>query len=73
MLEQHAHDRLGRGVVARVEAQLLEVLVFSHQLGGLDREQSEKALQLLLARRVVQILDDVELDVALAQDFQRAA
>jgi hypothetical protein len=72
MLEEHTHHALGCRVRGWVEAQLLEMLVFSDQLRGLDGEQGEKAFQLLLARRGVQVLDDVELDVALAQDFQRA-
>jgi hypothetical protein len=70
--EQYLHHRLPRGVVAGVEAQLLEVLVLPDQLGGLDGEQVEEVLQILLAQRVVQELDDVELDAAFAQDVQRA-
>jgi hypothetical protein len=39
---------------------------------GFDREQIEKIPQLVLAERVLYILDNVELDVAVAQNIQRA-
>ena len=72
MLEQDVHHGIGRGVVACVEAQLLEVLVLANQLRRIDGEQGQEARQLLPARGRLEVLDDVELDVARAQDFQRA-
>ena len=72
MLDEHLHDLIGRRVVARVEAELLEVLVLADQLRGLVGQEGEEAGEIVPAGRVVQVLDDVELDAALAQDLQRA-
>ena len=73
MLEQQLDDRFGGGVVLRSEPQLRKVLVLSDQLRRRIGEQVEKALQIVATERGLQILDDVELDAALAQDVQRAA
>jgi len=73
MLEQQRYHRLARRVVVRCEPQGLEVLVRANQRTGLIGQEIEKVLQIFTGQRVVQVLDDVELDVALAQEFQRAA
>jgi hypothetical protein len=49
------------------------VLVLADQVGGRIGEQVEEALQIGPGQRGLEILDDVELDAALAQDVQRAA
>jgi hypothetical protein len=49
------------------------VLVLAHQIGGRVVEQVEEAAQVGSARRILQVIDDVELDAALAQEVQRAA
>jgi len=49
------------------------VLVLAHQIRGRVGEQIEEALEVGAVQRILEVLDDVELDAALAQDVQRAA
>jgi hypothetical protein len=73
VLEQDLDHRLARGVAGGIQAELLEVLVLAHQVGGRVGQEVEEAPQLGAARRLLQVVDDVELDAALAQQVQRAA
>ena len=73
MLEEHRHHLFRGLVVFLLEAELLEALVLAHQVGRRIRKQVEEPFQRDLVERVLQVLDDVARDVALAQDLQRAA
>ena len=70
MLEKQSHQGIFRVVIFYIEAQIT-------QGSGMDQflwftvEQVEKSPQLLLARRGLQIFNNVELDVSGTQDFQR--
>ena len=71
MLQEKPHERIWSVVVIDVKTQLPE-RARMNQILWLAREQLQKSPQFRLARRSLQILDNVELDVAVAQDFQRA-
>jgi len=73
VFEEQAHYFFTRLVVLRIQLQRLEVLVFPDQICRGVRKQIEEVLEIVAGERGLQILDDVELDVALAQDVQRAA
>jgi hypothetical protein len=73
MLEQQLHHLVARRVVARLQPERLEVLVLANQLRGCVRQDVEEVFQVFPRQRVLQVFDDVELDVALAQEVQRAA
>ena len=73
MFEEQAHYFFTRLVVLRIQLQRLEVLVFPDQICRRVRKQIEEVLEIVAGERGLQVLDDVELDVALAQDVQRAA
>jgi hypothetical protein len=49
------------------------VLVLAHQVGGRIGQQLEEATEVGARGRMLEVLDDVELDAALAQQIQRAA
>ena len=72
MLEKHADHRLFRHIVVRVQAKLLEELVLSHQIGGRVWKQIDEPLEVLAGKGRFQVFNDIELDVSVAQDFQRA-
>ena len=71
--QKELHHRFGACVVGRVEAELLEPLVFADQLPRSLRQETQDSPQSRAIRRIFEILDDIELDAALAQDLQRAA
>lgn len=73
MGEQQRDDLVAALVGRRVEAERVEALVAPDQLGRRVGEQVEEALVGATVERLLQVLDDVELDAALAQDVQRAA
>ena len=73
VLEEQRDHRFGRLVGVCIQLQGLEVLVLSDELRRGAREQFEKALDIGSRKGVFEVVDDVELDVALAQDVQRAA
>ncbi|MFP8875392.1 MAG: hypothetical protein VCB99_00475 [Myxococcota bacterium] len=73
MLEEQRDHRFGRLVGVCIQLQGLEVLVLADQLRRGAGEQFEKALDIGSRKGVFEVVDDVELDVALAQDVQRAA
>ena len=73
MPEQELDHGLARGVVRSIEPELREVLVLAHQIRGRVGEQIEEALEVGAVQRILEVLDDVELDAALAQEIQRAA
>jgi len=72
VLEQELDDRFPGRVVVGVQAERLEVLVLADQLGRLDGQQIQKPFQIGPREWVFQVLDDIELDAAVAQNFQRA-
>lgn len=73
MLEQQL-DHLVAGLEVGIhEAELLEVLVLAHKVGGRALEQVEEALEVLTGEGLVEIANDVELDAALAEDLLRTA
>jgi len=73
MFEQEFDDALARLGVFHREAEALEVLVLADQLRGSVGKQIEEPFESRAVEGLFQIFDDVELDAALAQDFQRAA
>ena len=73
VLEEQAHDFFAALVCVRVQLQGFEVLVLPDQLRRCIGEQIEEVLEVFTGERGLQVLDDVELDAALAQDVQRAA
>ena len=72
MLEQHGHHRLLRHIVVSVQAELFEVLVLSHEFRGLVRQQIDEPFEIGLRKGCFKVFDDIELDVSVAQDLQRA-
>jgi hypothetical protein len=72
MLQQERDDRLLVGVVIGVQAEFLEALVLADQVGDGAVEQVDYFLELLAARMVFQIVDEVELDLAGAKKIKRA-
>jgi len=73
MLHQQLHNGLAGHVLVRLQTQVLEVLVLANQFCRLDGKQIEKPCQVVTAQWCGQVLDNVELDVFGAQDFERAA
>ena len=73
MLRQDVDHLLARLAVALRELELLERLVLADEVRRRVREQITEALEGGALEGALQILDDVELDAALAQDVQRAA
>ncbi len=73
MLEQQVDHRVCVSIVGGIESEFLEILVLADQVGRLIREQARDPLQCAAVERLLDEVDDVELDVALAQDLQRAA
>jgi hypothetical protein len=73
MREQELDDGLTGLVPGRIEAQCVEALVASDQVGGRAAQQVEEALVGGAVRGLLEVFDDVELDAALAQDLDRAA
>ena len=73
MLEQEPDDRLLVGVVGGIQAELLEALVLAHQVGDGTVEQVDDFLERRPGRMLLQIFNDVELDIARAEQLERAA
>ncbi len=73
VLHQDVDYLLARSGVVLVQLEGFEVPVPADELRRRVGEQIEEALQVGSRERLLQILDDVELDAALAQDVQRAA
>jgi hypothetical protein len=55
-----------------LQTKLSKALVLADQVGGCVREQIEALLKVGTAWRVLEVFDNVELDVALAYNIQRA-
>ena len=70
MFQQQTDQRIGRIVVFNIETEVAKGSRMDEIL-WLALQQVEKSPQLLLAGRGLQIFDDVELDVAVAEDLQR--
>ena len=49
------------------------MFVLADQPGRFAGQQIQKMLQIVLRQRSFEVFDDIELDVSLAQDVQRAA
>lgn len=73
MLEQDVDDCLAGDIVVGAQAQRGKIFIFADKGRGFLRQEVEKAYQIRTAYGLFQVLDDVELDVPLAQDIQRAA
>jgi len=73
MLEQERDDRLLVGVVSGIQAKLLEAFVLADQVGDRAVEQVDYFLEPLASRRILEIFDDVELDIARPKYLERAS
>lgn len=73
MLEQERDDLLRGGVVLGLELQFLETLILADQVGRRTFDYRKDFFQRRAIGRGLEILDQVELDLALAQTLQRAA
>ena len=71
MLHQQFDQRIGLAVVGEVAAEFGEGSRMQH-LFGFDGEHCEVFSQLAFAQWVFYVFDNVELDVAVTQNFQRA-
>ena len=71
--EDQLDHRFARLIVARIQTELVEVLVLPNQGRGLIREQVKKSLQIGALQGILHVFDDVELDAALAQDIDCTA
>ena len=72
VLLQEAHHCVSRGVVGGVEAQRLEVAVLADERGWRLADKVDEARHRGRVDWGLEVLNDIELDVSLAQDFQRA-
>lgn len=70
MFQQQTDQGIGRIVVLDFEAEIPKRSRVN-EVVGVTPKQIEKSPQLLFAGRGLQILDDVELDVAVAENLQR--
>lgn len=73
VFEQNFDHRIRCLVVGCLESEFLEILVLSDQFDRPNRKQAYDPPECAAVGRLLDVFDDVELDVALAQDFQRAA
>ena len=73
MLFEQRSDGVGGLVLGLVELQSLPVLVLADEIAGRGAEQVDDLDESGAIQGLLQVFDDVELDAALAQDFQRAA
>ena len=73
MFQEDRNDGIVRRVVVLVEAEGLEVLILAHEIRRRIRKQGEEPFEVRFFERIVQVCDDVELDVALAQNLDCAA
>ena len=73
VLQQQADNRVAGDIVRRLQAKVGELPVLADQVGWCIREQVKELLEVGAGRRLLEVLDDVELDVPLAQNVQRAA
>jgi hypothetical protein len=73
VLQQQVDNRVTGDVVRRLQAEVGELPVLADQIGRCVREKVKKVLEVGAGRRLLEVLDDVELDVPLAQDVQRTA
>ncbi len=73
VFERQVDDRVGGLVVLSVESQFPEVLVLTDELRWRIGELTHDLLERRPIEGFLQIFDDIELDVALAQNLQRAA
>jgi len=71
MFQEKGHKGIGRVVVVDILSKIAKGTRVN-QIFGLARKQFQEPSQLRFARRCLQILDNVELDVPVAQDLQRA-
>ena len=73
VLQQQVDNGFAGDVVRRLQAKVGELPVLADQFGRCIREQVKEVLEVGAGRRLLEVLDDVELDVPLAQNVQRAA
>jgi hypothetical protein len=75
MHQEQRCDRLGfdlLAVIAGVQTEILESLVLADEIPGRVVEFLDDLVQHSAVERLFDIVDDVELDAALAQDLERA-
>lgn len=72
MLQQQGHHGIGALVVANIEPEFLKVPVYPHQFGRLVGQQFQEPLKVSPPQRVLEILDDVELDATRLENVERA-
>src|SRR5579875_371898 len=73
MLQQQRDHRLAIDIILGPEPELRKAFVLAHQFGRRRFEHREDSLQRLAIERMLEILDGVELDAALAQNLMSAA
>jgi len=73
MREQEPDDGVALHVVLGAEPELAEALVLPHERVGCVGDRVEDALETHAIQRLLQVLDDVELDAPVAQDLLHAA
>ena len=71
MFQEQTHQRVGCVIILDVQAEVPERSGVD-QILGFAGEKLEKLSELLFPCGILQVFDDVELDVAFAQDVQRA-
>ena len=69
IFEKQVDDRVGSLEILEVQSELLEVLVSTDEFRGRVGEQICDSLERRPVERLLQVFDDIELDVALAQNF----
>lgn len=73
VLQEKLDHLLPGRVVLGLQPELVEALVLADEVTGRAGEQREEAVERRTIQRLLQVLDDVARDAALAQDVQRAA
>jgi hypothetical protein len=73
MLQQQIDNSLTGNIIRCIKAQFLEIFVLAYQLFGFIGKQIEKSVQIVTAEWLLQIFNNVELDVLVTQDVQRAS
>jgi hypothetical protein len=73
VLQQQFNHRIQRLIIVVVQAQFFELLVVAHQITRFIGEQIEDTLELSSGQWILEVFNDIELDVSLAQYFYCAA
>lgn len=73
VLQEQLDNRITGDIVFGRQSELFKVFVLANKVGWFVGELIEKLHQLLTAQGVFQVFNNVELDVAVTQDIQRAS